>query len=119
MRRGKEIAQGAHASLKAILEHKNIKWHSMNEGDELVLLVHHGSALANWILGRFTKVCVRVDSEEELLQVHRDAEDAGLPCSLIKDAGLTEFNEPTFTAVAVGPAWEDKVNKITGNLKLY
>ena len=49
----------------------------------------------------------------------RTAKLAGLPCSLIRDAGLTEFaGVPTLTAVAVGPAELSKVDAITSHLKL-
>ncbi len=43
----------------------------------------------------------------------------GLVSALIQDAGLTEFgNVPTYTAVAVGPDREDRVDAITGILPL-
>lgn len=57
-------------------------------------------------------------SEEELLDIYNKAIEAVLPCSLIKDAGLTEFKEPTYTAVAIGPSRPNDVDKITGHLKL-
>jgi len=54
-----------------------------------------------------------------LLFIHSAAEIAGLPCSLIQDAGFTEFNGvPTYTAVAIGPAQATEIDKITGLLKL-
>ena len=72
-----------------------------------------------WLSGRFTKVVVRVDSEAELLEVYQKAKDAGLPCSLIQDSGATEFHGvPTYTAVAIGPDEAEKIDAITGQLKL-
>lgn len=52
-------------------------------------------------------------------EAYQQAKDAGLIVSLIIDAGLTEFGGvPTNTCIAIGPSWEDDVNKITGHLKL-
>lgn len=116
MRRGKEISQGCHASMKAILDEGHINTKSVGL-DEFVIPM--AAEIENWLTGLFTKICVRVDSEEELLDIYKQAKDAGLICSLIQDAGLTEFNGvPTYTAVAVGPARNEDIDKITGGLKL-
>jgi len=116
MRRGKEISQGCHASMKAILDNGYI------QRDEIGLpcyIIPMTPEMDSWLAGLFTKICVRVDSEEELICIYRQAIDAGLVCSLIKDAGLTEFGGvPTYTAVAVGPALKEEVDKITGDLQL-
>jgi PTH2 family peptidyl-tRNA hydrolase len=111
MRKGKMIAQGAHASLRAILKL------GMQVGDSFVIPLDE--RLAPWLLGRFKKICVGVNSEAELLALHEKAQAAGLITSLIKDAGLTEFGGvPTYTAVAVGPDRADRVDAITGELPL-
>lgn len=113
MRKGKLVAQGAHASMGAILGQMK------REGDTMVLDLND-ERLAPWVTGRFKKICVYVNSEAELLEVYEAAKLAGLICSLIKDAGLTEFaGVPTLTAVAVGPDREDRVNAITAHLPLY
>lgn len=76
-------------------------------------------AMTAWLGGRFTKVCVAVGSEVELDEIHARALAAGLPCALIVDAGKTEFHGvPTRTCLAVGPAWADEVDAITGGLPL-
>lgn len=104
MRRGKQIAQGAHASLAAILHNGKLRNHPDVDA---------------WLEGRFTKVCVSVDSEQELIDIHEYAKAQGLLTSLIRDAGLTEFGGvPTLTAVAVGPGQPEHVDKVTGKLKL-
>ena len=72
-----------------------------------------------YINGRFKKIVVYVNSEEEHLAIHKQAFDKGIHCSLIKDAGLTEFGGvPTYTAVGIGPWDSDEINEITGHLKL-
>jgi len=45
--------------------------------------------------------------------------ETGLPCSIITDAGDTEFHGvPTKTTVGIGPDESEKIDVITGNLKL-
>lgn len=101
MRKGKMVAQGAHASMEAVFEHQD---HPI---------------VQKWLEGDFTKICVSVDSEEELLQVYQNAQDTGLIVALITDSGLTEFDGvPTNTCIAIGPAWKESLDPITGHLKL-
>jgi len=116
MRRGKQIAQGCHASMKVILDMMEmIKFLS---GYKWTLETLNNTPLEQWINGEFTKIVVSVDSEEELLKLHQDALNKEIPCSLIKDAGHTEFKEPTYTAVAIGPDESEKIDELTGHLKL-
>ena len=57
-----------------------------------------------WLTGSFAKVCCRVDSEEELLQIHDKALESGLEVYLITDSSRTEFHgQPTRTCLAIGP----------------
>jgi PTH2 family peptidyl-tRNA hydrolase len=111
MRKGKMIAQGAHASLRVLLER------GAADGDRYVIAMT--DAMKEWMTGRFTKVCVSVDSEAALDAVVARAKAAGVPCALIVDAGQTEFHGvPTKTCCAVGPAWIADVDAITGDLPL-
>jgi PTH2 family peptidyl-tRNA hydrolase len=72
-----------------------------------------------WVNGAFAKICVSVDSEEELLAIYNAGKEAGIISSLIKDSGRTEFNGvPTLTAVCLGPDVIEKIDNITGSLKL-
>lgn len=123
MRKGKMIAQGAHASMKAILDIGNIVRTNPREDDRMLMIdvtPDFHSALFEWLEGRFTKVCVGVNSEEELLEVYNNAVNAGIECrALIEDAGLTEFGGvKTLTCCAIGPAYPEQLNPITGHLKL-
>jgi PTH2 family peptidyl-tRNA hydrolase len=111
MRKGKMIAQGAHASLKVLLDAGAL------DGPRFTLALT--PALSQWLTGRFTKVCVSVDSEAALDAVVEQARAAGVPCALVVDAGHTEFHGvPTKTCCAVGPAFTDEVDAITGGLPL-
>lgn len=112
MRQGKAIAQGCHASLAVITQglHQRLfgPW-----------FFSPTKEMEDWLVNSFTKICVYVNSEEELLSVYNKANDAKLLCSLIKDSGKTEFKVPTYTAVAIGPDEVSKIDAITGNLPLY
>lgn len=111
MRKGKMIAQGAHASLKVLTDRGKFA--------EGTFTFTTTEAMAAWLAGRFTKVCVSVDSEAELSAIAAKARAAGLPCAVIIDAGVTEFHGvPTKTCCAVGPAWTADVDAITGELPL-
>jgi len=118
VRKGKLVAQGAHSSLKVFFAQLE------EAGDDCLELGPreawdwHGAVLP-WIQGLFTKVAVYVESEEELRALYQKAQDAGLPCSLIEDSGLTEFHgEKTATAVAIGPSKAEDLDPITGTLPL-
>lgn len=112
MRKGKMIAQGAHASLKVLTDRRT---DVTDERFSLALT----PAMHAWLTGRSTKVCVSVDSEAALDAVVERARAANVPVALIVDAGKTEFHGvPTKTCCAVGPAWADEVDTITGELPL-
>lgn len=111
MRKGKMIAQGAHASMHAILQRGH------QDGSNYIIPLDE--RIEPWLTGRFKKICVSVSSEQELLSLYERATSAGLIAALIRDAGLTEFGGvPTYTALAVGPDREERVDEITGTLPL-
>lgn len=121
MRRGKEIAQGSHASMRFLCE--RIRQHqSIFQYIKSWICGKSPWTDAEWawITGSFAKICLRVDSEQELLSLYQQAVDAGLVASLVTDKGLTEFDGvPTNTAIAIGPDYSSKIDIITGGLKLY
>jgi len=105
MRKGKMVAQGAHASIMFLA-------HLIERGVP-------SNIQYRWLEAGMTKICCRVDSEEQLLDIYTDARQAGLLCNLVMDAGKTEFNGvPTRTCLAIGPDSADKIDQITGHLKL-
>jgi PTH2 family peptidyl-tRNA hydrolase len=106
MRKGKMVAQGSHASC-SFMSFKLQGGQKLTKEEEA------------WLNGSFAKICVRVDSEEELLAIYQQAKDAMLTVHLITDSGKTEFNGvPTKTCLAIGPHVAGKIDKITGHLKL-
>ena len=113
MRKGKIAAQSSHASLGAILNYGG----KIYEGT--LTLTIENMAVKEWLEGRFTKVCVSVDSEEELIDIYMKAMLNKVNVKLIKDAGLTEFGGvPTYTCLAIGPDYPENIDPITGHLKL-
>ena len=101
MRRGKEIAQGAHSSMGAYLG---------NRRDPFVRM---------WLQGAFAKIAVGIRTEEEMLDLHQRAKEGGLAPCLIQDSGRTEFKGvPTYTSLTIGPGEPEKVAELTQHLKL-
>jgi PTH2 family peptidyl-tRNA hydrolase len=97
---GKLAAQVAHASLSAYEdtdEQRRRAW--KGEGQK--------------------KVVLRADSERDLFDLADAAERAGLPHAVVRDAGHTELDPDTVTALAVGPGDDEAVDRITGDLSLY
>lgn len=120
-RKGKMIAQGAHASMKVFLDRGEVLFDSSSDDPDnpYYLDIALTEAMREWIEGLFTKVCLQVDDDEKLLGIYHQARDAGLPCALIEDSGKTEFHGvKTVTCCAIGPADAEAIDKITGHLKL-
>ncbi|MHA1637246.1 MAG: peptidyl-tRNA hydrolase Pth2 [Candidatus Thorarchaeota archaeon] len=71
-----------------------------------------------WLREGQKKVAVKVQSEEEITDLMRQAVTAGLTYSVIRDAGMTELPSGTVTVIGIGPAKAEDINKVTGDLKL-
>lgn len=120
MRKGKMIAQGSHASM-AFLTRKG----TFDSLDCLYDEAFINTSMTNlkeakeWMENSFTKICVGVNSEAELDEIYNKAKEAGLTVHMVVDSGRTEFNGvPTKTCLAIGPHYSEKIDAITGNLKL-
>lgn len=117
MRRGKLAAQAAHAAMGAFTRGPGARFEDGSDGCRLVLELD--AEAEAWLKGRFKKICLCVDNEAQLLELHAKAQAAGLRASLILDAGLTEFKEPTHTVLSIGPHAKAKLDPLTGGLVLY
>jgi PTH2 family peptidyl-tRNA hydrolase len=116
MRRGKEIAQGAHAST-GWLRQRVLQAMTPSGTVEHVEL---SEVQRTWLEQSNRKVTVKVGSEQELLAVYEQALQAGLVVHLITDGGLTEFGGvPTRTCLGIGPDYDDRIDPVTGDLELY
>ena len=116
MRKGKIAAQAAHASMAAIIPRVPQNASFPEDGTFIVGL---DKAAQEWLKGSFVKIVVGTDSEEELRNIYNKAKSLHINCSLIVDEGRTEFGGvATCTAVAVGPAFPEILDSLTGHLKL-
>ncbi|MCE5299136.1 MAG: peptidyl-tRNA hydrolase Pth2 [Methanoregulaceae archaeon] len=96
---GKMCAQAAHAAILAYERSdaaSRRKWY--NEGQK--------------------KVVLKVAGERTLFELKTIAESAGIAAALIQDAGMTEVPPGTITALGLGPARSEELDKITGDLSL-
>ncbi len=97
--KGKMSAQVAHASTEALLK-------------------SHKDDIAAWRNQGMKKVVLKVADKKELLKYKQLAEDAGLVVGLITDAGHTQLEPGTMTCLGIGPFYEEKIDAVTGGLKL-
>lgn len=115
-RTGKLMAQVAHASMKVFFDKTALINRSVWD---YIAMFSVNPDEKEWIEGAFTKVVVSVNSEKELLEIYKKAQEAQLLCSLVTDNGLTEFHgNKTNTVVAIGPAKSEEIDKITKDLPL-
>ena len=102
MGKGKMVAQGAHASLhafqKTVEKNKEIAYAWEEEGCR--------------------KIVLRAASERELMTLFEKAKKAGLPVTYIRDAGATQLEAGTITALGIGPWKSEEIDEVTKHLKL-
>lgn len=117
MQRGKEVAQGSHASM-AFIANRLWKVNEDENGTRFSMILK--PVEVEWLYnGRFTKICLAANSREELVALHEKALAADLESHLITDSGMTVFHGvPTDTAIAIGPDDPEKIDAITKGLKL-
>ena len=100
---GKTSAQVAHAALGAYKL-------SLEKNNDKVKNWENFSGQAKIVLG--------VENEKELYEIKDKADKNGLITCLIHDAGRTEVSPNTATCCAIGPDTIQKIDEITGKLKL-
>ncbi|MFW9952816.1 MAG: peptidyl-tRNA hydrolase Pth2 [Candidatus Thorarchaeota archaeon] len=64
------------------------------------------------------KVVLRISGMEELKELLLKLEKSKIPYFLVRDAGLTQLAPGTTTALGIGPAISESLDKVTGDLKL-
>lgn len=125
MRKGKIAAQAGHACIEAVLmalkkEDRLGDLEMTPEGMILKTEENSATPLSDWFRYGCAKVCVYVNSEEELMEISAKAQEKGILCAVITDAGMTEFHGvPTKTCLAFEPLPVEIANELTGRLPLY
>jgi len=114
MNKGKLAGQVAHASLAIILD----KMKRYQPIGYRTLYLKNDDPMEIWLSGKFTKVILKCESLEELVEIHKKAKISGLSTSLITDCGDTVFYSPTITCCAIGPDYSEIIDKLTGHLRL-
>jgi PTH2 family peptidyl-tRNA hydrolase len=102
MSKGKVLAQVGHAIVEATIKAYTkttlfYKWQA--DGEKIVIL--------------------KVPNEKTLLTIMDIATRKKVQNGFVIDAGLTELKEGTITIGYVGPDYDNKIDKLTGQLKLY
>ena len=93
------VAQACHASVAAVLR---------APADILEL----------WNLDGQTKIALQARSLAELIGLQQKCEALALVHALISDAGRTELPTGTVTALAIGPADDKLVDRVSGSAPL-
>ena len=97
--KGKLAAQSSHASVDATLK-----------SDRRIVDL--------WKKEGGKKIVLKVKDEKELLHYRQLAEDSGLKTALVIDAGHTVVEPGTKTCVGIGPDLEEKIDRISGKLRM-
>ncbi|MBE7553939.1 MAG: peptidyl-tRNA hydrolase [Anaerolineales bacterium] len=71
-----------------------------------------------WLNSGMPKIVLKVDHEADLIRLYDLALEQNIPARLIKDAGRTVVPEGTLTCLGLGPASDNELDKLTGELKL-
>lgn len=98
MSRGKEIAQACHASLGA---------YKKADSDKVSQWESEGS-----------KKIVVLAGERNLEDLYSKLQTMDITTYMVKDAGKTELEPGTLTALGVGPGKESEIDSVTAELEL-
>jgi len=97
--KGKACAQVGHAVLECYLR----------QDDERLK--------KEWLSEGAKKIVLKVQSLEALYAINQAAKRAGLVTAVIQDAGHTEVAPGTVTCIGIGPDTEERIDKVTKDLK--
>lgn len=103
---GKAAAQVAHASV-----------HSVIDEDEEPNDARDAKIMA-WLVQGMAKAVVKVDGEDGLRRLMKQALDLGIQVSPVVDRGKTLLPQNTLTCAAFGPDVVEVLDQVTGKLEL-
>ena len=130
------MIQGNGARLKTSPDHREFRWKQclVIRGDirmscgKISAQAAHAAVAAfercnretreRWLAEGQKKVVLRAKDERALYELKILAEARGIVAALIEDAGLTELPPGTTTALGLGPARTEEMDRITADLPL-
>lgn len=122
MKKGKIAAQVAHASMGVILDafkDRGIIRDIENDRWSTIMSDPTSFLMTEWLNGSFTKICLKVNSLEQLESYEQKALQSEIPTFKITDNGSTVFDGiPTVTCLAVGPHRNEVLDPLFWSLKL-
>jgi peptidyl-tRNA hydrolase, PTH2 family len=119
-RLGKKMAQAGHAVMAFLSNKIRATIHptphaQLLDAKPFFASIYLSQAEVDYLSGNFRKVVLRVDGENDLMVIYNRAKELGLTVELIEDSGLTEFDGPTKTCLAIGPDEDEKIDQVTGD----
>lgn len=100
--KGKLAAQVAHAAVEACFR-------ALKTDKKIV---------DNWRAQGMKKIVIKLENESMVHKLKSKAEQAGIACAIITDAGKTVVAPGTITCISIGPAEEKLVDEITSEYSL-
>lgn len=76
------------------------------------------AVLQRWENSGCAKICLKVETEREMMTIRKGASVRGLNFYLVHDAGRTQIAAGSATVLAVGPGLVEEIDILTGQLKL-
>lgn len=103
MGKGKIAAQVGHAVLGLYKQNLNDK---------------NSTMLEKWEATGQAKIVVKINSEKEMYNIFVKAQQMGISTHIVQDAGKTQIESGSNTVIAIGPDFKNRLNQVTGHLKL-
>lgn len=106
MGKGKIAGQAAHAAVRAcglasFWRHPRLWWKKVK-----------------WFKEGETKIVLKVKDDIELASIIIKLHNRGIKYAIVTDAGRTQIEPGTLTAIGFGPVEDEVADKIVGDLKL-
>ncbi|MFW9924547.1 MAG: aminoacyl-tRNA hydrolase [Candidatus Thorarchaeota archaeon] len=74
--------------------------------------------LKHWFSEGQKKVVVQIPSHEEMINLHKKAQQYNFSCAIIENLKIIDYLRDSILAIAIGPAPNDKIDKLTADYKL-
>jgi PTH2 family peptidyl-tRNA hydrolase len=103
MQKGKMMSQIGHATIGIYEEN---------------LFKKQKKILDEWKNTGQAKIVLKIKDEREMNRIRQKAIDYNLITHTVIDAGKTQITSGSKTVLVIGPCYENKLNMVTGNLKL-